>query len=85
MCLLNKAKEVREILDLTPTQAGRLLFGYKAKQAYDMWSGWENGTRKPSLSTEKYFDLILFLNVMKNFNTSGAENAFDIFIATLEK
>lgn len=81
---MNKAKEVREVLDLTPTQAGKLLFDYKSKQAYDMWSGWEKGTRNIPLSTEKYFDLILFLNMMKGFKTPGAENALNIFIKTLK-
>ena len=56
----NKAKQVREALSLTSTQAGQLLFDYNAKKAYDMWSRWER-TGKLSLSTEKYFDLILLL------------------------
>jgi len=34
---LNKAKKVREAINLTPTQAGKLLFGYLPKQAYDTW------------------------------------------------
>ncbi len=82
--MINKAKEVREVLDLTPTQCGQLLFNYKSKQAYDMWSGWENGTRNIPLSTAKYFDLILLLEMLKRFKKSGAENAFDIFINTLK-
>lgn len=58
---MNKAKQIRTQLDLTPTEAGQLLFGYGAKQAYDMWSRWERGG---ALSTpvDAYFDLLIALD-----------------------
>lgn len=58
---MNKAKVIRKQLDLTPTEAGQILFGYEAKQAYDMWSRWERGgpVSKPA---EAYFDMVLALN-----------------------
>lgn len=80
---MNKAKEVREMLGLTPTKAGQLLFGYKPKQAYDMWSGWEKGAREIPLSTAKYFDLILMLKLMEDLKTPGAHEALSRIVNVL--
>ncbi len=76
----SKPKAVREALQLTPTQAGQLLFGHKPKQAYDTWSQWENGTTKPSKPTESFFDLILFLDQCKKDQVPGADKALDLFL-----
>jgi len=73
----SKARAVREALDVTPTQAGVMLFGRKPKQAYDQWSQWENGTRNPSAPAIALFDLILALSVMRNSsNKSSALNDY---------
>jgi len=82
---INKAKALRKLLKLTPTQAGVLLFGYRPKQAYDTWIRWENGSRRISLSTEKYFDLIFLLFLARDLKTPGAEKSLDIFIGLLTK
>ncbi len=78
---MNKAKEVREKLKMTPTEAGQLLFDYTPKQAYDTWSQWESGAKKPSKPTENYFNLILFLSMCKELKTPGADKALDHFIS----
>jgi len=64
---MNKAKQVRQLLNLTPAQAGVLLLGKtNKKSAYDQWTQWENG-RGMSTQTEKLFDLIIRLdNAIKN-------------------
>ncbi len=81
---INKAKQVREALSLTPTEAGQLLFGYTAKQAYDTWAQWESGAKKPSKPTLAYFDLILFLAMARDFKTPGAGQALDRYLAALK-
>lgn len=57
---MNKAKQVRNQLGLTPTEAGQILFGYEPKRAYDMWFRWEHGGRMSS-PAEAYFDMIIAL------------------------
>lgn len=60
----NLALRVRTSLNLSPTEAGKLLFDYRtgnSSQSYKTWSRWENGTRNIPLSTVKYFQLLLKL------------------------
>jgi len=75
---LNKAKQVREALGLTPTQCGKLLLGCNAKQAYDTWTRWERGDRNPTRATEKMFNIILTLKMAKDLKTPGADKALDL-------
>lgn len=77
-------KAVREALNLTPAEAGQLLFGYSTKHAYDQWSMWENGTKKPSKPTIKFFELILILALAKKQDVHGANEALDIFLSMQE-
>lgn len=79
----NKAKHVREALSLTPTAAGKLLFGYESKKAYDQWTQWEKA-KTLSRPTEQYFNLILFLVMARDFKTPGASQALDRFLAVLK-
>lgn len=58
---MNKAKQVRDQLDLTLTEAGQILFGYTPKRAYDMWFKWERGDTM-SIPVEAYFDLLIALD-----------------------
>ncbi len=76
----NKARQVREALRLTPTEAGQVLFGYEPKKAYDMWSRWE---RSDTLQRplERYFDLILFLVMCRDLSTPGADQTLDRFLS----
>ena len=58
----NLALQVRTALNLSPTEAGKLLLGYPGgskSQAYATWRRWETGDRTIPLSTEKYFNLTL--------------------------
>ena len=55
----NLALKVRTELNLTPTEASKLLFDYKGKQAYTTWNRWETGERQIPLSTHKYFMLVI--------------------------
>lgn len=82
--MINKAKKVREALGLTPTEAGRVLFGYQGS-SYDAWMQWENGTKKPSRPTERFFDLILILAKAKTEKIKGSVNALDHVIKELRK
>jgi hypothetical protein len=78
----NLAKQVREALGLTPTQAGQLLFGYEPKKAYDMWSRWERDN-KLSLPTQKYLNVILFLIEARDLGAAGASQALNIYLKIL--
>lgn len=78
----NKTKQVREALSLTPTEAGRLLFGYESKKAYDQWSRWERNN-KLSSSTEQFFNLILFLAAARDLKMPGVGQALDKYLASL--
>ncbi len=80
--MTNKAKQVREALSLTPTEAGKLLFGYEGKKSYDQWTQWEKA-KTLSKPTEQYFDLILFLAMARDFKTPGAGQALDRYLAAL--
>jgi hypothetical protein len=73
-------KAVREALNLTQADAGQLLFGYSSKHAYDQWTMWENGVKKPSKPTIKFFELILLLALSKKQKIKGADKSLDIFI-----
>jgi len=78
----NKAKQVREALGLTPTEAGKLLFDFEGKKAYDMWSRWER-TGKWDASTDNYFTFISMLFLFKEWKTAGASKAFDLILKQL--
>ena len=80
---MNKAKDVREALGLTPTQCGKLLLGSKPKTAYDQWTQWENGGRNPSRAADKMFDIILALKMAQDLKTPGADMALGIVIKLL--
>ncbi len=81
--MTNKAKQVREALSLTPTEAGKLLCGYKGKAAYDQWMQLERA-KKYSGITNSYFDLLLFLAMARDFKTPGAGQALDRYLAALK-
>lgn len=78
----NKAKQVREALGLTPTEAGQLLFGYTKKQAHDQWSQWEKA-EKLSKPTEAVLNIILILIMARDFKTRGSGNALDLVLKIL--
>jgi hypothetical protein len=79
---MNKAKQVREVLGLTPTEAGKLLFGYESKKSYDQWTQWEK-SKTLSKPTEQYFNLILFLAIARDLKTPGASQALDKYLVVL--
>lgn len=64
------AKQVRTELKLNKTDAGVLLFNYEPNYACANWRRWENGERKMSLSTVKYFELILELIQINGIDSS---------------
>jgi len=80
--MTNKAKQVREALCLSPTECGKLLFGFEGKKAYDMWYRWEK-TGKWEASTENYFNVIMMLSLLRQWGTPGACKAFDHILLQL--
>ena len=78
-----KAQTVREALGLTPTEAGVQLLGYTPKQAYDTWTMWENGTKKPSRPTEQFFNVLMILIIARDVKTRGAAGALDLVLDLL--
>jgi len=80
--LSNKAKQVREALGLTPTEAGELFTGHDAKKAYDTWSRWERTGNWPA-PADKLFIVILSLVMAKDLKTRGAAGALDLVLNIL--
>lgn len=72
-------------LGLSQTRAGIVLFGYTKKQAYDTWTQWENGTKKPSAPTSAFFDVILLLADARKAKTVGADKALELLVNELSK
>jgi len=81
----NKARQVREALGLTQTEAGRLLLGYSGKQAYDQWSQWETGRRKPSRAADRLLDILIILAIARDIGQSGVDGALDHVIDVFRK
>ena len=79
---MNKAKEVREALGLTQTEAGRLFSGNQ-RRPYDIWSRWETTGKWPA-PADQMFKIILTLVMMRDLNTPGSGRALDIVLDMLQ-
>lgn len=83
MSEINKARQVREALGLSRTEAGQLLLGYRGKQAYDQWSQWEAVRRKPSRAAERLLDVFLLLAEAQESGRPGVDGALEYLLAAL--
>lgn len=80
---MNKAKELREALSLTPTEAGKLFTGQGGKSAYDTWSRWERTGKWPA-PAEKLFNIILSLKMAEEFKARNCHGALKMVLKMLE-
>ena len=78
---INTAREVREAIDLSPTEAGRLFTGNN-KRPYDIWKRWEETGNWPA-PVDKMFKIILTLKMCEEVKTPGASKALKIVLDTL--
>lgn len=80
-----KARQVREALGLTQTEAGELILGYRGKTAYNAWNQWETGRRKPSRAADRLLDVMIILAIARDIGRHGVEGALDHVLEVFRK